>query len=160
MENSEENYLPREIKLLVIHCSATRCNVSFTVEQLRQCHLQRGFKDIGYHFYITVMENFTIVARYRSPVRMCEVSTGIVLEFAMKVGWMKKVVRRIREHRRSASRYLTCWRFSNINIRMRKSWDIINLVLRFIRLVPVLTVEKSIWIYKKNYGSSRKCSLP
>ena len=53
MENSEENYLPREIKLLVIHCSATRCNVPFTVEQLRQCHLQRGFKDIGYHFYIT-----------------------------------------------------------------------------------------------------------
>ena len=38
---------------MVIHCSATRCNVSFTVEQLRQCHLQRGFKDIGYHFYIT-----------------------------------------------------------------------------------------------------------
>ena len=36
MENSEESYLPREIKLLVIHCSATR-----------------GFKDIGYHFYIT-----------------------------------------------------------------------------------------------------------
>ena len=43
------------------------------------------------------MENFTIVARYRSRARMCEVSTGIVLEFAMKVGWMKKVVRRIRE---------------------------------------------------------------
>ncbi len=53
MENSENSYLPREIKLLVIHCSATRCNVSFGVEQLRQCHLQRGFKDIGYHFYIT-----------------------------------------------------------------------------------------------------------
>ena len=53
MENPKEEYLPREIKLLVIHCSATRCNVPFTVEQLRQCHLQRGFKDIGYHFYIT-----------------------------------------------------------------------------------------------------------
>ena len=53
MENSEENYLPREIKLLVIHCSATRCNVRFSVEQLRECHLQRGFLDIGYHFYIT-----------------------------------------------------------------------------------------------------------
>lgn len=50
---TEESYLPREIKLLVIHCSATRCNAPFTVEQLRQCHLQRGFKDIGYHFYIT-----------------------------------------------------------------------------------------------------------
>lgn len=43
MESSKDEYLPREIKLLVIHCSATRCNVSFTVEQLRQCHLQRGF---------------------------------------------------------------------------------------------------------------------
>ena len=53
MENSEENYLPREIKLLVIHCSATRCNVSFPVERLQECHLQRGFRDIGYHFYIT-----------------------------------------------------------------------------------------------------------
>ena len=53
MEKPEDNYLPREIKLLVIHCSATRCNDPFTVEQLRQCHLQRGFKDIGYHFYIT-----------------------------------------------------------------------------------------------------------
>lgn len=53
MDKSEESYLPREIKLLVIHCSATRCNVPFTVDQLRQSHLERGFKDIGYHFYIT-----------------------------------------------------------------------------------------------------------
>ena len=53
MESSKDEYLPREIKLLVIHCSATRCNVSFPVERLRECHLQRGFRDIGYHFYIT-----------------------------------------------------------------------------------------------------------
>lgn len=45
--------MPREIKMLVIHCSATRCNVPFSVEQLRQSHLQRGFSDTGYHFYIT-----------------------------------------------------------------------------------------------------------
>ncbi|KAB5233468.1 N-acetylmuramoyl-L-alanine amidase, partial [Bacteroides thetaiotaomicron] len=51
MESSKDEYLPREIKLLVIHCSATRCNVSFPVERLRECHLQRGFRDIGYHFY-------------------------------------------------------------------------------------------------------------
>ena len=43
MESSKDEYLPREIKLLVIHCSATRCNVRFSVEQLRECHLQRGF---------------------------------------------------------------------------------------------------------------------
>ena len=53
MESSKDEYLPREIKLLVIHCSATRCNGSFPVERLRECHLQRGFRDIGYHFYIT-----------------------------------------------------------------------------------------------------------
>ena len=53
MESSKDEYLPREIKLLVIHCSATRCNVSFPVKRLRECHLQRGFRDIGYHFYIT-----------------------------------------------------------------------------------------------------------
>ena len=46
-----QNY--REVTLLVVHCSATRCNVSFPVERLRECHLQRGFRDIGYHFYIT-----------------------------------------------------------------------------------------------------------
>ena len=45
--------LPREIKMLVIHCSATRCNVPFTVEQLDACHRERGFEGIGYHFYIT-----------------------------------------------------------------------------------------------------------
>ena len=53
MESSKDEYLPREIKLLVINCSATRCNGSFPVERLRECHLQRGFRDIGYHFYIT-----------------------------------------------------------------------------------------------------------
>lgn len=45
--------LPREIKYLVIHCSATRCNAPFPVEALRRCHRARGFRDIGYHFYIT-----------------------------------------------------------------------------------------------------------
>ena len=46
------------------------------------------------------------------------------------------------------------------SIRKRKSWGIINSVLRFIKLVHVLTVARSIWIYKKNYGSCRTCSLP
>lgn len=46
-----QNY--RRIDLLVVHCSATRCDRDFPVEALRQCHLQRGFADIGYHFYVT-----------------------------------------------------------------------------------------------------------
>ena len=53
MESSKDEYLPREIKLLVIHCSATRCDRHFSVEALRRSHLARGFADIGYHFYIT-----------------------------------------------------------------------------------------------------------
>lgn len=48
-----EAYLPRQIKLIVIHCSATRCNACFTAEQLEQCHRARGLGGTGYHFYIT-----------------------------------------------------------------------------------------------------------
>ena len=51
--SSEEEYVPRSIQYIVVHCSATRANIPFTEEQLLKCHLQRGFKCIGYHFYIT-----------------------------------------------------------------------------------------------------------
>ena len=51
--SSEEEYVPRSIQYIVVHCSATRANIPFTEEQLLKCHLQRGFKYIGYHFYIT-----------------------------------------------------------------------------------------------------------
>ncbi len=40
------------VRFLVIHCSATRCNQSYSVEQLRRDHKARGFRDIGYHFYV------------------------------------------------------------------------------------------------------------
>ena len=44
----------RKINLIVIHCSATRCNQSFTVEDLRASHnAQFHGKGIGYHYYIT-----------------------------------------------------------------------------------------------------------
>lgn len=46
-------YLPRRIEYLVVHCSATRVNIPFTEKQLLACHLARGFRGIGYHFYIT-----------------------------------------------------------------------------------------------------------
>ena len=43
----------RRINLIVVHCSATRCNKNFTVEDLDACHKARGFNGIGYHYYIT-----------------------------------------------------------------------------------------------------------
>ena len=49
----KEEYVPRSILYIVVHCSATRANIPFTEEQLLQCHLKRGFKCIGYNFYVT-----------------------------------------------------------------------------------------------------------
>ena len=46
-----QNY--RRIDLVVIHCSATRCTRSYTVDDCRRDHRNRGFADIGYHYYIT-----------------------------------------------------------------------------------------------------------
>lgn len=42
----------REIKFIVIHCSATRVNTDYTPEQLDRDHKLRGFIGAGYHFYI------------------------------------------------------------------------------------------------------------
>lgn len=39
---------------ITVHCSATREGQNFTVDQLRQMHLKRGFSDIGYHYVIDV----------------------------------------------------------------------------------------------------------
>ena len=40
------------VRFIVIHCSATRCDRDYTVEQLLRNHKARGFRTIGYHFYI------------------------------------------------------------------------------------------------------------
>lgn len=42
----------RRIDKIIIHCSATPEGEDFTVEQIRQIHLARGFSDIGYHYVI------------------------------------------------------------------------------------------------------------
>lgn len=44
----------RTVTLIIVHCSATREGQSFDFEQCRRDHIRhRGFRDIGYHFYIT-----------------------------------------------------------------------------------------------------------
>lgn len=42
----------RPIDLIVIHCSATRADVSYTEEDLERDHRLRGFHGCGYHFYV------------------------------------------------------------------------------------------------------------
>ena len=44
----------RKITLIIIHCSATRVDHSYTFGDCREDHIHhRHFKDIGYHYYIT-----------------------------------------------------------------------------------------------------------
>lgn len=50
MENKK---VKRVINLIVIHCTATRCNRNYTVQQLFHDHVEvNHWRYIGYHFYI------------------------------------------------------------------------------------------------------------
>lgn len=42
----------RNIKEIIVHCSATPEGKDFTVDDIRKWHLARGFSDIGYHYVI------------------------------------------------------------------------------------------------------------
>ena len=43
----------RKITLIVVHCSATRCNQDYTVQQLFHDHVEvNHWRFIGYHYYI------------------------------------------------------------------------------------------------------------
>lgn len=52
LTQTEDGPLMHEVKYLVVHCSATRCNRDYTAEQLLRDHKARGFRTVGYHFYI------------------------------------------------------------------------------------------------------------
>jgi N-acetyl-anhydromuramyl-L-alanine amidase AmpD len=43
---------PESVRYIVVHCSATRENQDYPVSQLESDHHKRGFRKIGYHFYI------------------------------------------------------------------------------------------------------------
>ena len=43
---------PFEINEIIVHCSATYPEQKCTVEDIRKCHIERGFNDIGYHYII------------------------------------------------------------------------------------------------------------
>lgn len=42
----------RNITEIIVHCSATQEGKDYTVDNIRQWHLARGFNDIGYHYVI------------------------------------------------------------------------------------------------------------
>lgn len=44
----------RAIVKIIIHCSATQEGANFNAGDIKRWHLQRGFRDIGYHYVITL----------------------------------------------------------------------------------------------------------
>jgi N-acetylmuramoyl-L-alanine amidase len=44
----------RSINKIIIHCSDTRIDQDFSIEDIRKWHKLRGFNDVGYHYYIKV----------------------------------------------------------------------------------------------------------
>ena len=78
-------YMPADsVSYLIIHCSATREDRDYTPEQLKHDHLQRGFIDVGYHFYIrkdgsvTQHRRLNEVGAHCRPFNRC--SIGICYE--------------------------------------------------------------------------------
>lgn len=41
----------REINKIIIHCSATRESQDVSIDTIRKWHLDRGWRDVGYHIY-------------------------------------------------------------------------------------------------------------
>ena len=73
-----------EVKYLVLHCSATKCDRDYTEEMLLRDHLARHFRGIGYHFYIrkdgkmTQHRKLLEVGAHARPYNRC--SIGICYE--------------------------------------------------------------------------------
>ncbi len=44
----------RYIDKIIIHCTATKKGLDFSVDDVRRWHLEKGFKDIGYHYLISL----------------------------------------------------------------------------------------------------------
>ena len=42
----------REINKIILHCSATPEGKDYSVDTIRQWHLDRGWSDIGYHYVV------------------------------------------------------------------------------------------------------------
>lgn len=74
--SSEEEYVPRSIQYIVVHCSATRANIPLQKNNYSNaiCNVVSNASDII--FISPGTENFITAVRYQSRVRMCEALTG------------------------------------------------------------------------------------
>ena len=74
----------KSVRWLILHCSATREDRDYSVEQMLRDHKARGFRTIGYHFYIrrngelTQHRHLLEVGAHCRPYNRC--SIGICYE--------------------------------------------------------------------------------
>ena len=152
MEDGEWMQSPFSVRFLVLHCSATRCNRSYTVEQMMRDHKARGFRTIGYHFY---MPDLTIVAPSASVTR------AVLMRMA-------NLPTRSPLHNTNDWR-LSSWSCTNFSLRQR-SWGIVTclalrqrIALAWMRqscLVIAYPRGRGIWLSDgRCYGSSKYSTM-
>ena len=95
-------YMPADsVSYLIIHCSATREDRDYTPEQLKHDHLQRGFIDVGYHYYIrkdgsvTQHRRLNEVGAHCRPFNRC--SIGICYEGGLDANGKPKDTRTLKQ---------------------------------------------------------------
>jgi N-acetyl-anhydromuramyl-L-alanine amidase AmpD len=75
---------PEAVRYIVVHCTATRPSQNYSVEALTRDHLKRGFRTVGYHFYIrrdgtlTQHRHLREVGAHCKPLNRC--SIGVCYE--------------------------------------------------------------------------------
>ena len=72
------------VRYIILHCSATRCNSDYTVEQLLRDHRARGFRTS------VAMVPSVSIADYSKWVPTAVLSTGAPSVYAMKADWTRK----------------------------------------------------------------------
>ena len=73
----------RNITLIVVHCTASRCTSNLTPEALDSMHKRQGFTECGYHYYITKdgTIHHCVTSPNRSPrQRLQHPSIGVAYE--------------------------------------------------------------------------------
>ena len=93
-------YMPADsVSYIIIHCSATREDRDYSVEQLKRDHLARGFIEVGYHYYVrkdgTVTQHRRLneVGAHCRPFNRC--SIGVCYEGGLDANGKPKDTRTI-----------------------------------------------------------------
>ena len=95
------------VRYIILHCSATRCNCDYTVEQLLRDHRARGFR--------TVITSTSAVTELSAGIAGCSkwgliavLSTAVPSVYATKADWMRKDIPPTRSPGSSSNNWNNC----------------------------------------------------